>query len=145
MGPAKRDRRRLRLQQMKQSAANFHRLTTKVSRAAPRWDKHDSTGSDIGRPQVVAASLEMLSGRSKKEYAKEAQAVAEAPDAAPAALGPAYAIQLVAGHVPIRRLLCRRGKPHLVSTSLRWYRRPSSRLGGAGALWHNVGRVIRSV
>ena len=26
------------------------------------------------------ASLEMLSGRSKKEYAKEAQAVAEAPD-----------------------------------------------------------------
>ncbi len=54
----------------------------------------------------------MLSGRSKKEYAKEAQAVAEAPDAAPAALGPAYAIQLVAVHVPIRKLLCRRGKPH---------------------------------
>ena len=79
---------------MKQSAANFHRLTTKVSRAAPRWDKHDSTGSDIGRPQVVAASLEMLSGRSKKEYAKEAQAVAEAPDAAPAALAPAYAANL---------------------------------------------------
>ena len=26
------------------------------------------------------ASLEMLSGRSKKEYAKEAQAVADAPD-----------------------------------------------------------------
>jgi len=144
MGPAKRDRRRLRLQQMKQSAANFHRFTTKVSRAAPRWDKHDSTGSDIGRPQVVAASLEMLSGRSKKEYAKEAQAVAEAPDAAPAALGPAYAIQLVAVHVPIRRLLSK-GKPHLVSTSLRSHRRLSSRLGGAGALWHNVGRVIRSV
>jgi hypothetical protein len=29
----------------------------------------------------VVASLEMLSGRSKKEYAKEAEAVATAPDA----------------------------------------------------------------
>ena len=28
------------------------------------------------------ATLEMLSGRSKKEYAKEAQAVADAPDGA---------------------------------------------------------------
>jgi hypothetical protein len=35
------------------------------------------------------ASLEMLSGRSKKDYAREAQAVADAPDeaAAPAANG----------------------------------------------------------
>jgi hypothetical protein len=32
----------------------------------------------------VVASLEMLSGRSKKEYAEEAQAVADAPDNAPA-------------------------------------------------------------
>jgi hypothetical protein len=32
----------------------------------------------------VVASLEMLSGRSKKEYAQEAQAAAEAPDGAPA-------------------------------------------------------------
>jgi hypothetical protein len=31
----------------------------------------------------------MLSGRSKKEYAQEAQAVAEAPDGAPAANGAA--------------------------------------------------------
>lgn len=31
----------------------------------------------------MVASLEMLSGRSKKEYAKEAQAVADAPDGAP--------------------------------------------------------------
>ena len=30
---------------------------------------------------------EMLSGRSKKEYAQEAQAVADAPDGAPAANG----------------------------------------------------------
>ena len=29
---------------------------------------------------MVIASLEMLSGRGKKEYAKEAQAVATAPD-----------------------------------------------------------------
>jgi hypothetical protein len=36
---------------------------------------------------VVVATLEMLSGRSKKEYAKESQAVAEAPDGAPAANG----------------------------------------------------------
>jgi hypothetical protein len=36
---------------------------------------------------VVVGQLEMLSGRSKKEYAKEAQAVAEAPDAAPQANG----------------------------------------------------------
>jgi hypothetical protein len=35
----------------------------------------------------VVNSLEMLSGRSKKEYAKEAQAVAEAPDGAPAPNG----------------------------------------------------------
>jgi hypothetical protein len=33
------------------------------------------------------ASLEMLSGRSQKEYAKEAQAVADAPDDAPAPNG----------------------------------------------------------
>ena len=31
----------------------------------------------------------MLSGRSKKEYAKEAQAAADAPDGAPAANGAA--------------------------------------------------------
>ena len=37
----------------------------------------------------MVASLEMLSGRSKKEYAKEAQAVAEAPDGAPAVNGTA--------------------------------------------------------
>ena len=35
----------------------------------------------------MVGQLEMLSGRSKKEYAKEAQAVADAPDGAPAANG----------------------------------------------------------
>jgi hypothetical protein len=30
----------------------------------------------------VVASLEMLSGRSKKEYAREAQSVADAPEGA---------------------------------------------------------------
>ena len=34
--------------------------------------------------EVVVASLEMLSGRSKKDYAREAQAVADAPDEASA-------------------------------------------------------------
>ena len=33
------------------------------------------------------ASLEMLSGRSKKEYAREAQGVADAPENVPAANG----------------------------------------------------------
>jgi hypothetical protein len=32
----------------------------------------------------VVASLEMLSGRSKKDYAREAQAVADAPEGAAA-------------------------------------------------------------
>jgi hypothetical protein len=37
----------------------------------------------------VVASLEMLSGRSKKEYANESQALAEDPGGAPAANGAA--------------------------------------------------------
>jgi hypothetical protein len=41
------------------------------------------------KTEVVVATLEMLSGRSKKEYAKEAEAVAAAPDGAPAANGAA--------------------------------------------------------
>jgi len=43
-----------------------------------QWD--DDAGKRHWKTEVVVASLEMLSGRSKKEYAKEAQAVAEAPD-----------------------------------------------------------------
>ena len=38
---------------------------------------------------MVVASLEMLSGRSKKEYAQEAQSVAAAPDGAPTTNGAA--------------------------------------------------------
>jgi hypothetical protein len=37
----------------------------------------------------VVATLEVLSGRSKEEYAKEVQSAAEDPDAAPAANGAA--------------------------------------------------------
>ena len=37
----------------------------------------------------MVAALEMLSGRSKKEYAKESQALADAPDGEPAANGAA--------------------------------------------------------
>jgi single-strand DNA-binding protein len=50
-----------------------------------QWD--DDAGKRHWKTEVVVASLEMLSGRSKKEYAKEAQAVAEAPDGAPTANG----------------------------------------------------------
>jgi single-strand DNA-binding protein len=50
-----------------------------------QWD--DDAGKRHWKTEVVVGQLEMLSGRSKKEYAKEAQAVAEAPDAAPAANG----------------------------------------------------------
>ena len=39
--------------------------------------------------EVVVATLEMLSGRSKKEYAKEMQALADDPDGAPATNGAA--------------------------------------------------------
>ncbi len=54
-----------------------------------QWD--DDAGKRHWKTEVVVASLEMLSGRSKKDYAREAQAVAEAPDAAPAANGAAEA------------------------------------------------------
>ena len=39
-----------------------------------QWD--DDAGKRHWKTEVVVASLEMLSGRSKKEYAKEAEAVA---------------------------------------------------------------------
>jgi single-strand DNA-binding protein len=49
-----------------------------------QWD--DDAGLRHWKTEVVAGSLEMLSGRGKKEYAKEAQVVAEAgPDGLPAA------------------------------------------------------------
>ena len=50
-----------------------------------QWD--DDAGKRHWKTEVVVSSLEMLSGRSKKEYAKEAQGVAEDPDAAPPANG----------------------------------------------------------
>jgi len=40
-----------------------------------QWD--DDAGKRHWKTEVVASSLEMLSGRGKKEYAKEAQAVAD--------------------------------------------------------------------
>lgn len=49
-----------------------------------QWD--DDAGVRHWKTEVVANGLEMLSGRGKKEYAKEAQIVAEAgPDGLPAA------------------------------------------------------------
>ena len=48
-----------------------------------QWD--DDAGVRHGKTEVIVASLEMLSGRGKKEYANEAQAIAEAgPDGHPA-------------------------------------------------------------
>jgi single-strand DNA-binding protein len=43
-----------------------------------QWD--DDAGKRHWKTEVVVASLEMLSGRSKKEYAREAQGVADAPE-----------------------------------------------------------------
>jgi single-strand DNA-binding protein len=45
-----------------------------------QWD--DDAGKRHWKTEVVAASLEMLSGRSKKEYAKEAEAIVNAPEPA---------------------------------------------------------------
>ena len=50
-----------------------------------QWD--DDAGKRHWKTEVVVASLEMLSGRSKKEYAREAQGVAEAEDGTPATNG----------------------------------------------------------
>ena len=52
-----------------------------------QWD--DDAGKRHWKTEVVVSSLEMLSGRSKKEYAKEAQAAAEAPDDAAGPTPPA--------------------------------------------------------
>jgi single-strand DNA-binding protein len=52
-----------------------------------QWD--DDAGKRHWKTEVVVASLEMLSGRSKKEYAKEAQAVAAGEDAPVAGNGAA--------------------------------------------------------
>jgi len=59
-----------------------------------QWD--DDAGKRHWKTEVVVASLEMLSGRSKKEYAKEAQAAADATDAAPATNGAAAGSDLEA-------------------------------------------------
>ena len=50
-----------------------------------QWD--DDAGKRHWKTEVVVASLEMLSGRSKKEYAKEVQSATDDPDAALAANG----------------------------------------------------------
>jgi single-strand DNA-binding protein len=43
-----------------------------------QWD--DDAGKRHWKTEVVVASLEMLSGRGKKDYAREAQAVAAGPE-----------------------------------------------------------------
>jgi single stranded DNA-binding protein len=48
-----------------------------------QWD--DDAGRRHWKTEIVVSSLEMLSGRAKKDYAREAQAVATAPEEASAA------------------------------------------------------------
>ena len=50
-----------------------------------QWD--DDAGIRHWKTEVVAAGLEMLSGRGKKEYAKEVQSAAEEPEGVAAANG----------------------------------------------------------
>jgi single-strand DNA-binding protein len=45
-----------------------------------QWD--DDAGKRHWRTEIVVAQLEMLSGRAKKDYAREAQAAATAPESA---------------------------------------------------------------
>jgi single-strand DNA-binding protein len=52
-----------------------------------QWD--DDAGKRHWKTEVVTNSLEMLSGRGKKEYAKEAQAAQDAQDVGPATNGAA--------------------------------------------------------
>lgn len=52
-----------------------------------QWD--DDAGIRHWKTEVVVSSLEMLSGRGKKEYAREAQEIATAPEAAGATNGTA--------------------------------------------------------
>lgn len=46
-----------------------------------QWD--DDAGKRHWKTEIVVSSLEMLSGRAKKDYAREAQAVATPSDASP--------------------------------------------------------------
>jgi single-strand DNA-binding protein len=50
-----------------------------------QWD--DDAGLRHWKTEVVASSLEMLSGRGKKDYAKEVQAAVAGDDSAEAATG----------------------------------------------------------
>jgi single-strand DNA-binding protein len=54
-----------------------------------QWD--DDAGKRHWKTEVVVASLEMLSGRSKKEYAREVQTAAEGTDGSADAPAPAAA------------------------------------------------------
>ena len=67
-----------------------------------QWD--DDAGKRHWKTEVVVSTLEMLSGRSKKEYAAEAQAVAEA-DGTPTANGAAEdALEAIADLAILRKI-----------------------------------------
>ena len=67
-------------------ASSCRRASWSTSRAGSRPVSGTTTPeSATGRPRSSSRRSRCCRGRSKKEYAKEAQAVAEAPDGAPAA------------------------------------------------------------
>jgi single-strand DNA-binding protein len=68
-----------------------------------QWD--DDAGKRHWKTEVVISSLEMLSGRAKKDYAREVQAVATAPDGEPAAAEPAAASTNGAADEPVEALV----------------------------------------
>jgi single-strand DNA-binding protein len=75
-----------------------------------QWD--DDAGKRHSKTEIVVASLEMLSGRSGKDCAMEAQAVADAPDGAIATSQP------LCGHDALQAVVavwwssrCRLGPP----------------------------------
>jgi single-strand DNA-binding protein len=68
-----------------------------------QWD--DDAGKRHWKTEVVISSLEMLSGRATKDYAREVQAVATAPDSEPAAAEPATASTNGAADEPVEALV----------------------------------------
>jgi single-strand DNA-binding protein len=68
-----------------------------------QWD--DDAGKRHWKTEVVVSSLEMLSGRAKKEYAREAQAAAAAPESASGEETPAVGATNGAADEPVEALV----------------------------------------
>jgi single stranded DNA-binding protein len=68
-----------------------------------QWD--DDAGKRHWKTEVVVSSLEMLSGRAKKDYAREAQAAAAAPESASGEETPAVGAANGAADEPVEALV----------------------------------------